>query len=216
MRKLVGMLGLAAMIAATPAVAQSTFTFDEGSGGLGSGEVLLASFDAGSTAGVVCGGTGCVTQTGSNGQGADPAVGSMGDLYLSVLGGGTATFTFAGGLSQLGLDFGSADAYNFFDLLYASGDTETYSGQDFITGAANGDQSAPRTNGRLTIIADAGQSITGLTLRSGQNSLEVDNFGAVAAVPEPATWGMMLFGFGAMGMSLRRRRRETNVLRAAV
>ena len=26
------------------------------------------------------------------------------------------------------------------------------------------------------------------------------------AVPEPGTWGMMLIGFGAMGVSLRRRR----------
>ena len=34
------------------------------------------------------------------------------------------------------------------------------------------------------------------------------NFGAVpAAVPEPATWGMMLFGFAGIGMAIRRRRR---------
>ena len=29
----------------------------------------------------------------------------------------------------------------------------------------------------------------------------------VAAVPEPATWGLMLLGFAGMGMLLRRRRR---------
>jgi hypothetical protein len=29
----------------------------------------------------------------------------------------------------------------------------------------------------------------------------------VTSVPEPATWGLMLLGFGAMGMVLRRRRR---------
>ena len=28
-----------------------------------------------------------------------------------------------------------------------------------------------------------------------------------AAVPEPATWGMMLLGFPGIGMALRRRRR---------
>ncbi len=30
-------------------------------------------------------------------------------------------------------------------------------------------------------------------------------FTATSAVPEPATWGMMIFGFGLVGMSLRRR-----------
>jgi hypothetical protein len=30
----------------------------------------------------------------------------------------------------------------------------------------------------------------------------------VAAVPEPATWAMMLFGFGGIGATLRRRRRQ--------
>ncbi len=39
--------------------------------------------------------------------------------------------------------------------------------------------------------------------------------GAVAAVPEPATWAMMLIGFGAIGVSLRRRRRANGLLQAA-
>jgi hypothetical protein len=30
---------------------------------------------------------------------------------------------------------------------------------------------------------------------------------AIAAVPEPATWGLMLLGFGGIGMAMRRRRR---------
>jgi hypothetical protein len=37
---------------------------------------------------------------------------------------------------------------------------------------------------------------------------------AVAAVPEPATWVMMLFGFGAVGASFRYRRRSTTVATA--
>ncbi len=32
---------------------------------------------------------------------------------------------------------------------------------------------------------------------------------SVAVVPEPATWGMMLAGFGAIGMAMRRRRLAT-------
>ena len=38
---------------------------------------------------------------------------------------------------------------------------------------------------------------------------------SAAAVPEPATWGMMLAGFAAVGWSMRRRRSATAVLRAA-
>jgi hypothetical protein len=34
---------------------------------------------------------------------------------------------------------------------------------------------------------------------------------AVSAVPEPATWAMMIGGFGMVGGSLRSRRRQTKV-----
>ena len=37
------------------------------------------------------------------------------------------------------------------------------------------------------------------------------NFETAAAVPEPATWAMMMLGFGAMGAMLRRRRTVTRV-----
>lgn len=37
----------------------------------------------------------------------------------------------------------------------------------------------------------------------------------ISAVPEPATWAMMLIGFGAMGASLRRRPRRASAVRTA-
>jgi hypothetical protein len=36
-----------------------------------------------------------------------------------------------------------------------------------------------------------------------------------AAVPEPATWAMMILGFGAIGYAMRGRRRVTVRIRAA-
>ena len=35
----------------------------------------------------------------------------------------------------------------------------------------------------------------------------LDNIRLTAAVPEPSTWAMMLIGFGAIGFSMRRRRK---------
>ncbi len=213
------MFASAAMLGSTAALADATLTsggtatFTGGTGGLGAGETLYASFSPGSTAGVAP----SMIYTGTtSGIAADPAVGGQGDPYLAVLTGQTATFTFAGGLSQLGLDYGSADAYNFFQLFFSNGTNQILTGQNIIDfGTADGDQAAARTNGRLTFFAGAGPAITGLTLTSSGNSLEVDNFGTVAAVPEPSTWALMLFGFGAVGFSMRRRRRPATLLQVS-
>ncbi|WP_246167134.1 PEPxxWA-CTERM sorting domain-containing protein [Sphingomonas piscis] len=201
-------------IGAASANAQVNVTFDEGNGGLSSGEVSLATFDPGSTGGVT---GGFHVLTGDvPGLGADPAVGGQGDPYLAVFGGETATFDFTsfagGGLSQLGLDYGSADAFNIFTLFLTGGlvSSVTFNGDDIVAlGSADGDQSSPRTNGRLTFFADAGTTITGLSLFSGGNSLETDNYGVTSAVPEAATWAMMLLGFGGIGFSMRRGRRSS-------
>lgn len=207
----------AALVGATGANAAvqvpASFSFLGGVGGLSAGETLYASFSPGSTGGVS--GSGYVIQTGSNGVGADPAFGDQGDPYLSVTGGGNANFVFAG-LSSLGLDYGSADDYNTFRITYANGDFSLLNGTQIITTPpADGNQGSARTNGRLTFSALGGNAITGLTLTSSGNSLEVDNFGVKNAVPEPSTWAMMLIGFGGVGYSMRRRRKTATVMQAA-
>jgi hypothetical protein len=202
------LVAAATVMTAGAANAQVTATFNDGVGALSPGEVALATFNSGDNGGVT---GGYMILTGSGPDGADPAVGDQGDPYLSVLGGQTASFDFtgfaSGGLMQLGLDYGSADTYNTFTLLLAGGGSQTFTGQDLINiGTANGDQGSPRTNGRLTFFADPGVVITGLVLSSSQNSLETDNYGVTAAVPEPSTWAMMLAGFGMIGFGMRRRR----------
>lgn len=67
-------------------------------------------------------------------------------------------------------------------------------------------------------LIDLGSTTTNtITLSNGQGSSNAQIFATgVSPVPEPATWAMMLFGFGAMGASLRRsRRRKGHILQIA-
>jgi hypothetical protein len=65
-------------------------------------------------------------------------------------------------------------------------------------------------------LIDLGPGITHtITLTNGQGSSNAQIFSTnvVRTVPEPATWGLMLLGFGGIGMALRRsRRRSTRTL----
>ena len=47
------------------------------------------------------------------------------------------------------------------------------------------------------------------------SGVTVNNAPVIGAVPEPTTWAMMLIGFGAIGASMRRRRRVTATLELA-
>lgn len=65
---------------------------------------------------------------------------------------------------------------------------------------------------RFGILADANEVITSvrITTPSGGigtfRQLRVTPSVVTAAVPEPTTWAMMLFGFGAIGFAMRRRK----------
>lgn len=135
-----------------------------------------------------------------------PADGSPGIMDLSSI----------GDISNISFLWGSVDAYNFIDFL--DGDDNviaTFSGSD-IFNPANGDQTNPNLNPvvRFTVTGEHITSLTSLRLRSTQNAFETDNF-AINAVPEPATWAMMLLGFGAIGFGMRRRRSDTVRVRFA-
>lgn len=53
-------------------------------------------------------------------------------------------------------------------------------------------------------------SVTGFTLNAGNDIIGFDDFrfSSAAAVPEPATWAMMLLGFGFIGGALRSGKRR--------
>jgi hypothetical protein len=142
----------------------------------------------------------------SDSEGAPPAFSDpAGTPYLSILGGGSATINFASNVKGFQFDWGSIDTYNALTVVTTSGSFNVIPGTSFPT-QANGNQFLPGTNGLFTVNRTSGTDrFVSITLTSAQNSFEIDNL-AVSYVPEPATWAMLIIGFGLVGATVRRRR----------
>ncbi|QTD56234.1 PEPxxWA-CTERM sorting domain-containing protein [Parasphingorhabdus cellanae] len=124
-----------------------------------------------------------------------------------------------GDLAAISFIWGSVDFSNVLDVLDAS-DNVIYSltGKQLLDFGAPG--GLPYTNPELNPVVtlsftdgDLGLAKK-LQFSATKNSFEFDNF-AVNAVPEPATWAFMIFGFGAIGTALRRRRSDKPALKLA-
>ncbi|MDZ4374575.1 MAG: PEPxxWA-CTERM sorting domain-containing protein [Phenylobacterium sp.] len=174
---------------------------------LPTGQVLLADFnDAGNPEAVLLAGytlelDGATVGVNEGGSGYSGTLPNNPTHYLTVPGAATATFSSNSGFKAFSLYMGSPDTYNSIRFI-GDGFDET------ITGAAlfGGDTSQDWSWGARVNFAFGGAVVNQVILSSGQNSFEVDN-AAVAAVPEPATWAMMIMGFGAAGAMIRQRRR---------
>lgn len=111
--------------------------------------------------------------------------------FTGTVGVATTQPTFPG--FPAGVTAGTYD--NLFDLLTAS----TYN-STFVN--ANGGTTA---GARAALLSALGSGRAYFNIHSTQfPGGEIRGF--LVAVPEPATWAMMLIGFGAMGWSIRRRR----------
>jgi hypothetical protein len=112
---------------------------------------------------------------------------------------GTLDLTGLGDIQKISFIWGSVDSYNTLEVLGAGGSVlYTLVGND-IFDPANGNQTDPNTNPVVTL------TVTGLRFSSTQNAFEFDN--VAIGVPEPATWAMMIGGFGMIGFAARRARR---------
>ncbi len=113
-------------------------------------------------------------------------------------------------ISAVSFIWGSVDTYNTLRVLDRSGiEFASYTGAD-VSALANGDTTNPFTNPLVTISFSGldAANVGALEFSSTSNAFEFDNVAVVSgAVPEPATWAMMLFGFGVVGSALRRRNR---------
>ena len=214
-RFLVGAVLATTVVLGGPANAAATLNFAGGTGNLTAGQTNYADFDT--TFGNIASLTGSSGLYSGNigGITAQPRFGDQGDAYYTVLTGGSATFSFAAPVASFGFDLGSADTYNLLTVGFLGGGSQTFAGVQLNPpGPANGDQTASFSNGRVTIYGGDMGRITSATFSSTGNSFEFDNIG-IGAVPEPATWGLFIMGFGVMGSSMRRRSAKFGALRAA-
>jgi hypothetical protein len=200
------MFAAGALALAAPASATVFFSFAPGAATPDAGYAVINAFevDAGIT------GSGYqIKSPPSDSNGATPANSvPAGTNYLSVLAGGAATILF-GPTSAFQFDWGSIDTYNTLTIYTNFGSGVVIPGaMGNFANPANGDQLSAGTNGRFTVFSDnSAEYFTGIKLESSTNSFEIDNL--AVAVPEPATWTMMILGFGAAGGLIRRRRRAT-------
>jgi hypothetical protein len=197
-------VALTTILAAAPASATIHFSFVPGTPSPSLGYTVIDDFNIGTPGNLS--GTFQIKTPPADGNGAPPANSvPAGSPYLSVLGGQIATIDL-GGVGSFEFDWGSIDSYNTLVIHSSGGDKTVIPGGNFPNDA-NGNQVLPGTNGLFIVTGDAHESFTGITLSSSQNSFEIDNV-AVASVPEPAAWSLMIMGFGFAGGMMRAKRRK--------
>lgn len=203
--KTIALMGAAALTVVAPAaVAAPTVSFAGGSGATAPGTTVFQNFDS-YAPGTSIGTNANIYDASVSGVAARPAYGSTGN-FAAVLGGGSYTVNFAA-TNIFSFVLGSLDTYNSLKLLFSDNSSLTYQGGQIINDLSfpSGNQISGETNGVVTYRANGGPQIVGATFQSSQNSFEFDNL-ARGGVPEPATWALMILGFGAVAGAMRRRR----------
>ena len=174
----------AALAAASPAAAQELVT--------------NGSFESGNFSGF--------TQTGNTGH--------TGIAAFNVTAGAHSAYFGAvgspGGISQSLATTAGQDYRISFDLLNQGGTPSFYQilfGTNVLFTATN-PASFGFTNFSTTATATGASTTLAFSFRNDPAFFYLDNISVTAiraAVPEPATWAMMLIGFGAIGAAMRRR-----------
>lgn len=142
--------------------------------------------------------------------GSDVNIRTIGDGWATWSGGYTGQVLFTNELSSLTATFLTpVSAFGFFAEPVDFSDfdiTIVLSDGSTLTQSVNGSSGAD-------FFGWAGGGITSYTISiSGQSSFAFGDFYSAIgaqAVPEPGTWAMMLLGFGAIGLAVRRSRRRS-------
>ena len=177
-----------ALVAASPACAVTNISF----GGLtgANGSAVTTYTESGYTFSAISGSLAVVTQYGSKELGTTSSANvaltySGGTFVLNVLGGLTGGSAGAGSISYLGYlgnSQVSSGSYNYNSVTGAVYVAVPVVAVDKIVFSLNAG-TAPNIAFSLSNVSPA----------------------AIATVPEPASWAMMICGFGAIGAAMRRR-----------
>jgi hypothetical protein len=125
--------------------------------------------------------------------------------YASVQANGASSFPTVAGYSLTSFSFymGSPDDYNHVVFHFLGGGTQSFNGPDIWGGPSFG---GDRTKGFRVYYDFNGRRVTSIDFSTeSTNAFEFDSLAGDVSVPEPATWAMMILGFGAAGAMLRRR-----------
>ncbi len=131
-----------------------------------------------------------------------------GDLsnYETVVGGQSATFTAPVPLKSFSFFMGSPDSYNTVKVYGPGGYRWTLDGAA-IWGGGNPPGDGNQQVGMRVRYDFGANPVNKVVFASSGNSFEFDTLAVNGmGVPEPATWGLMIVGFGGIGAVLRRRR----------
>lgn len=202
MKKLLLASVLALACSAGTAQAATTISFAGGSGTLPTFTKVIQNFDSLAVGSSL--GTNAAVYSTTTQNAARPAFGSTGN-YGAVGTGGSASFTFDP-TNVFSFVLGSLDTFNLLTLRYADGTSQTLRGGAIVNDPSldnPGNRTIAETNGVVTYSVTSGALLTGATFSSDFTSFEFDNL--AVAVPEPAAWAMMIFGFALVGGALRRR-----------
>ena len=116
-------------------------------------------------------------------------------------------------ITSLSIDLGSLDTFNTLNFYSGTTLEGHFTGNTLaaaLLGLADGNQTSDLTNGRFYFKFLASDDINKLVFSSTSPAFEFDNIAAtISGVPEPATWAMMLLGFGFVGFMMRSNRQKT-------
>lgn len=130
-----------------------------------------------------------------------PTVLGMNGDYLAIGRLSSYTISFNTAVSYFSFAFNGVDNNSSLRFTYANNTTQLFAGPSGILGGS------AATFGRVNYHTGTGPQIVSvefLRANTGQGAFLVDDI--AAAVPEPATWLMMILGFGLVGSQLRRRK----------